>query len=170
MSLYRAKNYEDLNYFSRCSTPYATLPRVRKIPVGKRSFQVKNGHFRPKIIKNGQFWESSLSLVYANSYFFLEKNAIFGQKYIFRWKTDKLIPQVPYPKKMLIFWPKISIFLWEMDRFECIGANDDSLVWVIKSLTVDKPEVISVASHFCDFSTRSCDWSFLLMKCVNQKI
>ena len=47
--------------------------------------------------------------------------------------------------------------------------NDDSLVWVIKSLTVDKPEVIAVASHFCDFSTRSCDWSFLLMKCVNQK-
>ena len=30
MSLYRAKNYEDLNYFSRCSSPYATLPRVRK--------------------------------------------------------------------------------------------------------------------------------------------
>ena len=101
MSLYRAKNYEDLNYFSRCSTPYATLPRVCKIPVEKRSFQVKIGHFRSKMLENGHFWESSLSPAYANSSFFLEKNAIFGQKFIFRGKTDKLMPQVPYPKKMV---------------------------------------------------------------------
>ena len=55
MSLYRAKNYEDLNYFSRCSSPYATLPRVRKIFGQKSPFQVKIRHFSTIFRKNGEF-------------------------------------------------------------------------------------------------------------------